>query len=144
MVDRSSENLANQEALIKFLEVIPNASRYVIISAILSLCSGKRATRELLFGQNRYRLPKKCFTREITPNFQKANIMNTNEVSVCTITDEILEPPQDFQIFSAVFPLPLVNVVVRQKVAISRVSSRSGAFFNNMDMGEGGQKYHFF
>ena len=57
-----------------------------------------------------------------------------------TISYKIVEPPPDFQFICPCFPpSPLVNVAVPQKVAESRVSSRSGTFFKTtLTWGKGG------
>ena len=63
-----------------------------------------------------------------------------------TITYKIVEPPPDFQFFCLCFPpSPLINVAVPQKVAESRVASRSPTFFKaTLTRGEGGMKKSFF
>ena len=66
--------------------------------------------------------------------------------SMPTISYKIVEPPPGFQFICPCFPpSPLVNVAVPQKVAESRVSSRSGTFFKTtLTWGKGGRKFHFF
>ena len=61
-------------------------------------------------------------------------------------SSSILQPPPDFQLFCLCFPpSPLINVAVPQKVAESRVASRSPTFFKaTLTRGEGGMKKSFF
>ena len=63
-----------------------------------------------------------------------------------TISYKIVEPPPNFQFICPCFPpSPLVNVAVPQRVAESRVSSRSGTFLKTtLTRGKGGRKFHFF